>query len=160
MGKLIIIIKPFDNSLTYRPRTCNDNARAAIRFAFHDCATWDQNVPFFPPASGACDGSLALVPSEIGRPENGGLAPYKAFILATWNKFNQQVTMADLIAYAGHHAVISCPGGPAMKITIGRKDNSVTPSTMNLMPPGFGPGSDAVSLVNLFENKGFSSEDL
>jgi len=139
---------------------CTDLARAAIRFAFHDAGTWDQSVPFFPPAAGAADASLMLVASEINRPENFGLQSYYTFINQFYTGFSSQVTAADLVYFAANHAIVSCPGGPTVKTVVGRQSNSQTPSTENLMPPGFGPGSDAASLTALFAAKGFSEEDL
>jgi len=82
------------------------------------------------------------------------------FIKQFYTSFSTQVSAADLIYFAANHAIVSCPGGPTVTTVVGRQDNSVTPSTENLMPPGFGPGSDAASLTTLFANKGFSAEDL
>lgn len=64
---------------------CNDNARGAIRAAFHDCF------------NGACDGSLILA-QEYSRPENNGLAS----ICQTLGSIAEQhnVGTADLIQFA------------------------------------------------------------
>lgn len=47
---------------------CNDLARAAIRIAFHDCATLNTSLG----TSAGCDGSLYLA-GEYTRAENAGL---------------------------------------------------------------------------------------
>lgn len=47
---------------------CNDFARAAIRIAFHDCASWNLQLG----TSAGCDGSLYLA-KEYNRRENAGL---------------------------------------------------------------------------------------
>jgi hypothetical protein len=56
-------------------------------------------------------------------------------------------------------AVITCPGGPKVKTVVGRIDSSAAAPT-NAMPPGFGPGSDHDSLLQLFLDKGFSAAEL
>jgi len=138
---------------------CTDLARAAIRFAFHDAGTFSQQLPFFAPAAGGADASLLLVPSEIQRAENNGLQPYYTFLTNFYAQHKANVGAADLVYFAGNHAVVTCPGGPTVQTLVGRTD-STTASPENLMPPGFGPGSDHDSLLTLFENKGFSAEDL
>jgi len=140
---------------------CTALARGAIRFAFHDAATWDTSVPPFGAASGGADASLLLVPSEINRPENNGLQPYYDFLTSFYANFTGQVGAADLVYFAGNAAIVLCPGGPAVTTLVGRGDSDgVTPSTEGLMPPAFGPGSDATSLVALFAAKGFGTTDL
>jgi hypothetical protein len=73
---------------------CNDDARAAIREAFHDCGTWNKAQG----STGGCDGSLILAP-ETGRPENNGLQDISAKLLARARAFN--VGVADMIQFAG-----------------------------------------------------------
>jgi manganese peroxidase len=69
---------------------CNDDARAAIRAAFHDC---------FP--DGGCDGSLAI-PAELARPENAAMTSAVNSVAALALKYN--VTNADMIQFAaGKH---------------------------------------------------------
>jgi hypothetical protein len=55
---------------------CTDLARAAIRFAFHDAATFSTKLPFYAPAAGGADGSLLLSANEINRADNAGLHDY------------------------------------------------------------------------------------
>ncbi|KAF2760916.1 heme peroxidase [Pseudovirgaria hyperparasitica] len=139
---------------------CTDLARAAIRYAFHDAGTFSLKLPFTAPAAGGADGSLLLNPTEISRPENNGLQDYNKFIGDKFTLYKPQgVGAADLIYFAGNHAVVTCPGGPSVKTVIGRTDSS-TASPTGVMPPGFGPGSDHDSLLKLFVDKGFSAEDL
>ncbi|KAH7043330.1 heme peroxidase [Macrophomina phaseolina] len=139
---------------------CTDLARAAIRYAFHDAGTFSLKLPTYAPASGGADGSLLLVDSEIQRPENNGLQAYNDFIKAKYSTYKSSgVGAADLIQFAGNHAVVTCPGGPTVKTLVGRGD-STTASPLNVMPPGFGAGSDHDSLLQLFQDKGFSAVDL
>jgi hypothetical protein len=52
---------------------CNDLARAAIRVAFHDCASWERRLGNGNgTGGGGCDGSLFLA-GEYTRAENAGL---------------------------------------------------------------------------------------
>jgi len=148
----------FFNSTTGQ---CTALARGAIRFAFHDAATWNNTLPLFQPASGGADASLLLVPSEINRPENNGLQPYWTFLNQFLTSFNGQIGAADLVYFAANAAVVLCPGGPAVTTLVGRGDSDgVTPSFENLMPNAFGAGSDADTLVALFAAKGFDETDL
>ena len=135
-------------------------ARAAIRYAFHDAATFSTKLPTSAPASGGADGSLLLNGEEIGRAENGGLQDYHNFITGKFAQYkSQSVGAADLIQFAGNHAIVSCPGGPAISTRIGRTDSS-KPAPAGLMPAGFGAGSDHNTLFQLFLDKGFSAVDL
>jgi hypothetical protein len=67
--------------------TCNDDARAAIRAAFHDC---------FPKPG--CDGSLFLANSELSRSENVNLGPTTLMLGTLAEK--HKVTVADMIQFA------------------------------------------------------------
>jgi hypothetical protein len=67
--------------------TCNEDAREAIRAAFHDC---------FPKPG--CDGSIFLANSELSRPENVNLGPV-AWMLGTLTE-KHQVGVADMIQFA------------------------------------------------------------
>jgi hypothetical protein len=120
---------------------CNDNARAAIRAAFHDCF------------NGACDGSLILA-KECGNSENTGLSGIcsKLQSIAT----SKDVGVADIIQFAAAHAIRTCPGGPAVPIYIGRTDSS-TSSPTGVLPTGTASGD---SILAVFSSKGFSATDL
>ncbi|KAF2183868.1 class II peroxidase [Zopfia rhizophila CBS 207.26] len=120
---------------------CNDAARAAIRAAFHDCF------------NGACDGSLILA-NECANDENKGLQDIcgKLDSLAK----DKKVGVADLIQFAGAHAIKTCPQGPIVPVKVGRKDSS-TASPLGLLPRGDASGDD---LLKLFASKGFSTTDL
>jgi hypothetical protein len=71
---------------------CNDDARAAIRAAFHDCGSWNNKQ-----SSGGCDGSLFLA-GEYNRQENNGLQSISKYLggLAAQHK----VGVADMIQFA------------------------------------------------------------
>ncbi|KAF2729875.1 heme peroxidase [Polyplosphaeria fusca] len=120
---------------------CTDAARAAIRAAFHDCF------------NNGCDGSLILA-NECTNTENTGLAQLCGQLgnLATQKK----VGVADLIQFAGAHAIKTCPGGPTVPVKVGRKDSSVA-APLGILPPANIRGDDA---IKLFASKGFSAIDL
>ncbi|KAH9214834.1 heme peroxidase [Leptodontidium sp. 2 PMI_412] len=109
---------------------CNDDARAAIRLAFHDCGTWDSSQG----TTGGCDGSL----------------------LINVKNANPSITMADLISFSAAVAIVTCPGGPQMQTFVGRKD-SFTPAKPNGLPDVH---ASADNLFALFQAKGFSAKDL
>jgi hypothetical protein len=93
---------------------CNVNARAAVRYAFHDAGPYSTKLPFTAPAGGGADGSLLLNPGEIGRGENGGLEAYNTFIgdkLASYrSQFGSTVGAADLIQFASRYLCLqACP---------------------------------------------------
>ncbi|THZ32455.1 heme peroxidase [Aureobasidium pullulans] len=140
---------------------CTDLARAAIRFAFHDAGPYSSKTVFYAPAAGGADGSLLLNSDEINRPENGGLADYRTWLMGKYTQYNQKakVGAADLIQFAGSHAVITCPGGPKIKTVVGRTDTS-TIAPDGFLPAGFGPNSSHDILFQLFADKGFSARDL
>ncbi|KAI4724150.1 heme peroxidase [Aureobasidium sp. EXF-10728] len=140
---------------------CTDLARAAIRFAFHDAGPYSSKTTFFLPAAGGADGSLLLNSDEINRPENGGLGDYQQWLMGKYNSYNQKapVGAADLIQFAGAHAVITCPGGPQIKTVVGRTDDSRA-APDGFLPAGFGPNSSHDVLYQLFLDKGFSARDL
>lgn len=83
---------------------CNDNARAAIRYAFHDAGPYSTKNTFVAPAGGGADGSLLLNSGEMSRGENGGLESYNTFIgnkLTSYrSQFGSTVGAADLIQFA------------------------------------------------------------
>jgi len=121
---------------------CTDAARAAIRAVFHDC---------FP--DGGCDGSLATA-EELARTDNVPMAPTVLALKALAE--TNQVGVADMLMFAGSHAVVSCPGGPTTKTMVGRKD-STTPAPDGQLPAANVDGTDA---LNHFMAKGFSATDL
>jgi hypothetical protein len=128
---------------------CNDNARAAVRFGFHDAGAWDKNSP-----NGGADGSLMMDFGEIDRPENNGLQNIRTVLRGVQAKYN--VGYADLAQYAHNHATISCPKGPRVRTFVGRKDATKAAPT-GLLPDVH---DSADNLIALFANKGFSAHDL
>lgn len=141
---------------------CTDLARAAIRYAFHDAATFSTKLPFYAPAAGGADGSLLLSATEILRPDNDGLRDYHATLtqkLATYRSAGYCAGAADLIQLAGSLAVLACPGGRIGRVTVGRTDTS-TPAPDGLLPAAFGANATHDILLQLFQDKGFSARDL
>lgn len=132
---------------------CNDDARGAIRAAFHDCASWNTSL------TGGCDGSLILAPEELTRSENNGLQDIGAKLLALTQKYqaiDSSVTAADMIQFASSVAIVTCPLGPKVQTFIGRTDSS-TASIEGLLPDVNAPSAD---LITLFANKGISAAEL
>ena len=70
---------------------CNDMARASIRAAFYDCASW--NIT----SKGGCDGSLFLA-QEYNRFENNGLQNISIYLGNLAKQYN--VGVADMIQFA------------------------------------------------------------
>ena len=76
--------------------TCTSAARSAIRFAFHDAASWNLQSSF-----GGADGSLFLTVEEISRPENNGLQAWRQRGLQLLQKYGVfGVGAADLAQFA------------------------------------------------------------
>jgi L-ascorbate peroxidase len=61
-----------------------------------------------------------------------------------------------MLAFAGAHAIATCPSGPQVKTFVGRKDSS-TPAPNGLLPDVHASGD---SLFALFQDKGFDAVDL
>ncbi|RYP41914.1 hypothetical protein DL767_000651 [Monosporascus sp. MG133] len=121
---------------------CTDDARAAIRLAFHDC---------FP---GACDGSIILANECIDRRENTQLVNICSKLGEKAASFD--VGTADMIQFAAALGIASCPGGPTISFKAGRVD-STTANPAGQLP---GPNDDAASIVSAFEAKGFTAAEL
>ncbi|KAJ4990785.1 peroxidase [Stagonosporopsis vannaccii] len=128
---------------------CNDNARAAVRFGFHDAGSWDKTSP-----NGGADGSLLMDFGEETRSENNGLQSVRQVLKNVQKKY--KVGYADLVQYAHNHATISCPKGPRIRTFVGRKDATKAAPT-GLLPD---VNDSADNLIALFQRKGFSAHDL
>ncbi|KAF2004349.1 class II peroxidase, partial [Amniculicola lignicola CBS 123094] len=128
---------------------CNPSARAAIREVFHDCGAWNKALG----ATGGCDGSLILA-GELARDDNKGLQEISDYLQALALSYN--VGVADMIVFAGNHAIVTCPMGPRVKTYVGRID-STTPAPRGLLPDVNAPAAD---LLKLFQDKGFDERDL
>jgi Peroxidase len=129
---------------------CNDLARAAIRTAFHDCATWDTSLG----TSAGCDGSIYLA-GEYTRSENAGLESTVPQLGQMAQKY-AGITVADFLQFAGAHAIKTCPGGPTVQIFVGREDRS-SPNPDGLLPPATISGQDN---LELWAAKGFSAREV
>nr|OQO31852.1 hypothetical protein B0A51_00858 [Rachicladosporium sp. CCFEE 5018] len=141
---------------------CTDFARAAIRYAFHDAATYSSKLPTYAPASGGADGSILLSSTEITRPDNAGLGTYHNQLTQKYNQYQSAgyaVGAADLIQVAGALAVLACPGGRIGRVLVGRTDTTQA-APDGLLPQAFGTGSDHDTIFALFADKGFSARDL
>jgi len=128
---------------------CTDNARAAIRAAFHDCGSWQPGVP-----NTGCTGSLFLAPVERTLLPNKGLATIIPILGALAQKYN--VGVADMFQFAGASAVHLCPLGPKVQTFVGRTDSSV-PHNTNLLPSPF---DNSTTILSRFAVMGFSPVEL
>ncbi|KAF2738347.1 ligninase LG6 precursor [Polyplosphaeria fusca] len=128
---------------------CNDNARAAVRFGFHDAGSWENGSP-----NGGADGSLMMEFGEQNRDENNGLQSIRTILRGVQSQF--KVGYADLAQYAHNHATISCPKGPRVRTFVGR------PDATKAAPTGLLPDTHdtADNLIAIFQRKGFSAHDL
>lgn len=141
---------------------CNDFARSAIRFAFHDAAGYSSSNSQYAPASGGADGSLLLNDDEISRNTE---APMKEnyrdpYLLPFYQKYKGQgVGAADLVQFAGAVGIKSCRGGPTVRAVVGRKDSNQA-APQGTLPAAFGQGSDYDSLIQLWGQKGISPREL
>jgi len=123
---------------------CTDLARGAIRLGFHDAGAWDKDQTF-----GGADGSI-LLSDEITLPENKAMAPTGDRLKAMYEKYKGSgITMADLIQTAAKVAAVSCPGGPRIRMFVGRVDNTAQ-NTRGLLPP---PTMNASDIIDLFARK-------
>ncbi|OTB06244.1 putative class II peroxidase [Hypoxylon sp. CI-4A] len=121
---------------------CTDDARAAIRLAFHDC---------FP---GSCDGSIILANECSDRGENTQLVDICTTLGDKATSFN--VSTADLIQFAAAAGIAACPGMPAITVMVGRTDSS-TANAEDQIPS---PTDDAATIVSAFAAKGFTATEL
>lgn len=132
---------------------CNDDARAAIRAAFHDCGAWNTTTP------GGCDGSLILTDEATARSENNGLQDISAKLLNLTQKYqaiDSSVTAADMIQFASSVAITACPLGPVVPTYVGRNDSAVA-AVEGLLPDVHAPSAD---LITLFAQKGITAAEL
>jgi len=127
-------------------KTCNDFARSVIRMGFHDAAAWDVDSLW-----GGADGSLLIAPGELDRRENGGGMVDQAPVLkGVYEKYKGYgISMADLIQCGAKVGALACPGGPRIRMFVGRQDDD-TPAPENKLP---NPLGEADELIELFEKK-------
>ncbi|KAJ7096956.1 heme peroxidase, partial [Mycena epipterygia] len=133
---------------------CTDNARAAIRLAFHDAGTFSLALQAAGQPNGGADGSLLVDPNEVLRSENNGLQKIVGLLQPMPAQFNVQP--GDILHLAGVLGVLACPGGPQIRFFVGREPPfNIAP--MNLLPS---PESPVADLLALFADKGFNSQEL
>lgn len=130
---------------------CSPLARGAIRQGFHDAGAWDTSSSY-----GGADGSL-LLSDELNRKENRGLEEIGNATRAWYTKYKPDgISMADLIQTGAIVATATCPGGPKIRMFVGRQDDE------RAAPEGKLPSASdtADSLIELFANKTLSALDL
>ncbi|KAF7351668.1 Peroxidase [Mycena sanguinolenta] len=133
---------------------CGDNARAAIRLAFHDAGTFSLALQANALPNGAADGSLLVDPNEVLRSENNGLQNIVSLLKPLPTQFG--VSPGDLLHLAGVLAVLACPGGPVIPAYVGRN------APKNIAPTGLLPDPEqSVSvLLARFADMGFESREV
>lgn len=95
-----------------------------------------------------------ILAGELSRVENTELQDISDYLQGLATKYD--VGVADMIVFAGSHAIVTCPGGPQIKTYVGRTD-CTTAAPVGLLPDVNSPAED---LFNLFVNKGFDAADL
>ncbi|KAJ6582252.1 heme peroxidase [Mycena capillaripes] len=128
---------------------CNDLARAAIRLAFH-AGTFSLALKANHLANGAADGSLLVYDNEVQRADNNGLQNIVAALKPLPAQF--KVTPGDVLHTAGNLAVVACPGGPVVKMCVGRTPPK-NEAPLDLLPSPFDPVS---KMIARFADMGFS----
>ncbi|KAJ7635540.1 heme peroxidase [Mycena polygramma] len=133
---------------------CGDNARAAVRLAFHDAGTYSLALAANALPNGGADGSILVDPNEVLRSENNGLQNIVSLLKPLPAQFG--VSPGDVLHLAGVLAVLACPGGPVIPAYIGRT------APRNIAPDGLlpNPESPVADLLARFADMGFSSREL
>ncbi|KAF7351756.1 Peroxidase [Mycena sanguinolenta] len=133
---------------------CGDNARAAIRLAFHDAGTFSLALQANALPNGGADGSLLVDPNEVLRSENNGLQNIVSLLKPLPAQFG--VSPGDIVHLAGVLAVLACPGGPVIPAYVGRD------APRNIAPTGLLPNpEDPVDvLLARFADIGFDSREV
>jgi hypothetical protein len=126
--------------------SCDENARAWLRAAFHDSGSFSRNDQ----KPVGADGSLQF---ELDRSENMGLARTISVYTNFVKQFN--VSMADCIAYGAARSVEVC-SGVRVNVTLGRIDATEANPPDRL--PGATQGANAT--FQMFVNRmGFTLEE-
>jgi len=133
---------------------CGDNARAAVRLAFHDAGTFSLALQANALPNGGADGSMLTDPNEVTRAENHGLENIVRLLGPLPAQFG--VSAGDIVHLAGVLAVLACPGGPVIPAFVGR------PAPRNIAPDGLlpNPESPVADLTARFADMGFTSREL
>ncbi|PON64942.1 Peroxidase [Parasponia andersonii] len=128
---------------------------AFLRLMFHDCQVQ------------GCDASILVDPgnenglSEMASTKNFGIRKRKTINLLksmVEAACPSQVSCADIIILAAREAV-AASGGPRIKVPLGRRDSSLTPSyelANDLLPPST---IGVTEMLQIFANKGMSTEE-
>jgi len=120
--ELIALLLPAFANDDFPGFQCGDNARAAMRASFHDCAAFDPVA-----GVGGCDGSLLLTNEVNDNAFDDGLQDYvnltQSFLQMP--QFAGKIGAADLLQFSAAVAIRNCPDGPVVPTFIGRVDSSV-----------------------------------
>ncbi|KAF7366184.1 Peroxidase [Mycena venus] len=133
---------------------CGDNARAAVRLAFHDAGTFSLALQENALPNGGADGSILTDPTEVLRTENNGLQSIVSLLQPLPAQFG--VSAGDIVHVAGVLAVLACPGGPQIPAFVGRRE------ALNIAPMGLLPSPEdpVATLVARFADMGISSRSM
>lgn len=110
------------------------------------------------PASGGADGSILFSDEEVNRAGNQPLPDVANIFRGVYANFEDQVSGADFVQFAGVVGVRMC-GGPIYKTVVGREDDP-TPCPEGMMPAAFGVNASYEALTSLWADKGIDEREL
>ncbi|KAJ3131672.1 hypothetical protein HDU90_008124 [Geranomyces variabilis] len=134
-----------DIALTIGP-VCSDVARAAIKLAYMDAATWSDNF-----GDGGADGSILWFAAEQNRRENSGLTAVIAALAPI--PAQRKVSAADVIQLAAAYSIHLCTPGPLLNFKVGRVD-ALTENPASRIPS---PADTIDTLLARFQDMGFTT---
>lgn len=95
---------------------------------------------------------------EVNRAGNEPLPDVAGIFRGVYANFEDQVTAADFVQFAGVIGVRMC-GGPVYKTVVGREDDT-TPCPEYMMPAAFGVNASYEALTELWADKGINEREL
>eukprot|EP01084_Bolivina_argentea_P135959 239489_1 len=124
-----------------------------VRLAWHSSGTYDKSD-----GSGGCNGASMRFKPEMDDPENAGLKLAREKLEGIKQKYDKEITYADLWVFASYIA-IEAMGGPYIKFCGGRKDDkpkSLCPANGRL-PSAEG---DSKHVRQVFNRMGFNDQEI
>lgn len=125
---------------------------------YYSTAGYSSKTVPYGPASGGADGSILYSDEEVDRPGNEPLPDVANIFRGVYANFEDEVTAADFVQFAGVIGVRTC-GGPVYKTVVGREDDRrACPEFM--MPAAFGVNASYDALTSLWADKGIDEREL
>ncbi|KAJ3218292.1 hypothetical protein HK099_005121, partial [Clydaea vesicula] len=128
---------------------CGELARSSVRLAFHDAANGE----------GGADGSILNFPLDPLNELTSGKNQNFNFInvtLVSIRKSFPEVSMADIIQFAGVLGTVLCPGGPRIPFVTNRID-ATQKNDPSLLP---GPSDSIATILAKNERAGLTKREL